>query len=507
MKSLVLSLVLSAGIACGVAADRITWVELPDPVKQAVMKEDHGEIRRLERDVQNGQTLYNVEYDFRTRNKVATFRQDGTLVRETQVVWSSVPRPVQRAILDQGQGNPREITLEARYGQPVYHVQFPGAEEPFLFSPSGHLVGRGEPGGLRIPTSAVISRPAPGIPSRIPSQKAPPHKPMPQVGQQPGLTATLQNARHITFAELPPEAQRSVQTQTVGAKIENIQAGTLHGRPVYQVTFRDREGESNVLRVGEDGSFLQRLAAAELQDQTDWDPRAWGGFTLPLSEGRHVTWEQVPPAAQKAIRSFAGDARIENINRGTLLGMTAYQAAFKPDGVHHELRVAEDGSFLEQSSDGQVIAQSPLLRNRMAFLRNLPRPAQEAIQEQAGTSMIRAVQDQIHDGERVYRVAIEEQGRQAEFLVARDGRVVQGAIREAAGAQPGDMTRKVTFEQLPPAVQQTVRTQVDVNRIEDIDERRRGGQTTYEVGYKRHDGTHVEMLLDQSGRVLRIDEE
>jgi uncharacterized membrane protein YkoI len=510
MKSLFLSLALSAGILCGVAAERITWAELPEPVKAVVMKEDHGEIRRIERDAEHGQALYKIEYDFRTRNKVLSAREDGTIVHETQVAWPKVPRDVQRAILDQGEGNPRAITFENRNGMPLYHVEFQASDHPLTLSQTGQVVSRGEPRGLRIPTSQVISRPAPRIPSQFPTQPKP-AAPQPQIEtqQEAGFAMPLVNARPVSFSDLPPAVQRTIQTQTGGAKIRSLQEGTLQGRTVYQVSFRDQEGEHTALRVSQNGAFLDQVAGADLESQPDqpqWDAQAWGGFALPLSEGRKVSWNELPGQVQKTVRSYSGDARIESINKGKLLGMTAYQAAFKPDGVHHELRVAEDGSFLEQSADGRVVAQSPLFRNRMAFLRKVPGPAQGVIQEQAGRSMIRAVQDQLHEGEQVYRVALEDKGRQTEFLVARDGRIVQGAIREAAGAEPGEMTRKITFDQLPQPVQQTVRTQVDVNRIEDIDERRRGGETRYEVGFKREDGTHVELLIEPTGRVLRIDE-
>jgi uncharacterized membrane protein YkoI len=381
-----------------------------------------------------------------------------------------------------------------------------------------------------------------------------------QQAQQPGFQGDqarpLQRAVPVELERVPFAVRNTILSQIHPAQIEDVVRGFAEGLPVYQVSFRDRDGELHGFRVDEDGRFITRLSGHELRqaeglrpegfrqvpraegfrpdpaaERFRTDPRAegfrpdprfhggpearqWGGFALPLSEGQHVELRQVPQPVQERIREHARGARIENINRGELLGLTAYQAAFKVNGAHHELRLAEDGYFLEESADGQVIRQSPLVQNRLAFLRDLPRPVQRSIQEQAGGALIRNIEQDRRDGQLVYHVALDLRGRPAQTVVAQDGQVLQqsglvravGAPPPAVGAPPQfgqdhPITRKVTFEQLPPAVQQTVRSQVNVDDIEDIDERTEHGRTTYEVGFKRN-GQHVELLVNSDGRVL-----
>jgi hypothetical protein len=358
-----------------------------------------------------------------------------------------------------------------------------------------------------------------------------------EVREQAG--APLPRAMRVEFDQLPWGVRNTIMTQFDRNQIEEIMQGIVQGQRVYQVHYRDRQGQLNGLRLDEQGNFLARITPEELWRQGSpglgrgageqvmrpggfrpvprgdggGEARLWGGFALPLSDGTHVEWHQVPRGAQERIREISGGARIENITRGEWLGLTAYQAAFKQEGQHHEVRVAEDGYFLEESVEGQVRRQAPLVENRLAHLRGLPRPVQRAIQEEAGGAMIRNLEGQRWQGRLVYEAVLDLRGQAAQVVVSEDGQVLRGSgFHPAAGGpaepqpgwgQGGPVTRKVTFEQLPLMVQQTVRTQVNLEEIEDIDERREAGRTRYEVGFKRQ-GQHLEMQVDADGRILSI---
>jgi uncharacterized membrane protein YkoI len=58
---------------------------------------------------------------------------------------------------------------------------------------------------------------------------------------------------------------------------------------------------------------------------------------------------------------------------------------------------------------------------------------------------------------------------------------------------------KVQLNQLPPHIQEQMRTQTGSARIEDIDRQVRDGRTFYEVGYKDSTGKHTELRLEDTG--------
>jgi hypothetical protein len=62
---------------------------------------------------------------------------------------------------------------------------------------------------------------------------------------------------------------------------------------------------------------------------------------------------------------------------------------------------------------------------------------------------------------------------------------------------------KVTLEQTPKAVQQTIRSRAALRPIEDIDREIRNGQTTYEASWKDNAGQQNELLVSDQGQVLR----
>src|SRR5690348_3295119 len=66
-----------------------------------------------------------------------------------------------------------------------------------------------------------------------------------------------------------------------------------------------------------------------------------------LSASSKLDFKDAPPAVQNAVKAQAGAAQIEDIEKGTLDGRTVYEAAFKRNGQHTELRVAEDGTIVD----------------------------------------------------------------------------------------------------------------------------------------------------------------
>ena len=120
---------------------------------------------------------------------------------------------------------------------------------------------------------------------------------------------------------------------------------------------------------------------------------------------------------------------------------------------------------------------------RTADIRDLPRPVQHTIRESAPDGNIAHVERENRAGRTVYAITFQEPTIYPEMHIAADGAILKGArpvvIHEHAGAVyvPGAGTR-IRFEDLPLAVQNTIRAQTPHGQVVEIDKKVR---TVYEV--------------------------
>lgn len=76
------------------------------------------------------------------------------------------------------------------------------------------------------------------------------------------------------------------------------------------------------------------------------------------------------------------------------------------------------------------------------------------------------------------------------------------ALALAGGALVGSSyADKISFDQIPVDLKDKIRAHTGSAAIEDIDRQTRGGQTTYEVAFKKG-GQHTELLFDDKGQLL-----
>lgn len=194
---------------------------------------------------------------------------------------------------------------------------------------------------------------------------------------------------------------------------------------------------------------------------------AFGSFVLqadvaPLAGGTKVQFNDLPPAAQNAIKAQAGSAQIEDIDKGTLNGRTVYEAAFKRDGQHTELRVAEDGTIIDTVVAGksigtqQTVAAAPALPTATAA---------PATPQSASAS-----------GGQEYNAGFNTD--------------ISGGV-------------KVSWNEVPANVQKIIQDRAKGARVEDIDKGRGPtGHTVYQAAYKKA-GQHVELRVTEDGKFVR----
>ena len=140
-----------------------------------------------------------------------------------------------------------------------------------------------------------------------------------------------------------------------------------------------------------------------------------------------MDFENVPEAVKKTVRDVAGENRIEDAERGTLDGQTVYEIAFKKDGKHNELRVAEDGSIVQRIAGSNVRFPGAMTVNEV------PAPVRRAIKDEVGSGEVNDIDKKTVDGKTVYEVGFKKEsgGAQHEIQIAEDGTI----LGEPAGAE------------------------------------------------------------------------
>lgn len=305
-------------------------------------------------------------------------------------------------------------------------------------------------------------------------------------------------ADKVKFDELPDPVKKAVRAHVGSSNIEDIDRETRGGRRIYEVAFK-KDGQHTELQFSEDGTVLNAPAAQVISKSPDILPP-----NEPLAGAVKVTIDQVPAAVRASIRAQAGDAEIEDIDKGTLNGKTVYQAAFKKAGQHTELRLSEDGTLLNANAAPNAgLSRNDLLQYQF---NELPRSVQDTVRAHIGNSRLIDIDRESWNGKPVYEVEFLRNGRQEQLLVAHDGTLVQepnDQIISRAPASPRPESRKLTMNQLPIDVQNTIRAHAGRSQIEDIDMRTDGGENVYQAAYKRN-GVHTELLVAQDGTVLSV---
>jgi len=72
---------------------------------------------------------------------------------------------------------------------------------------------------------------------------------------------------------------------------------------------------------------------------------------------------------------------------------------------------------------------------------------------------------------------------------------------ESGLREPYKEERKIAMELVPPAVQATIKRETGDGRVEELEEKRRDGKTTYEVDIIRA-GFAIELDISEDGKVL-----
>lgn len=138
----------------------------------------------------------------------------------------------------------------------------------------------------------------------------------------------------LKISQLPPAVVEAIKTNCSGCVIDKATRETENGVTIYDIEFKRGQGE---IALAEDGSVIDRETVVLLQD--------------------------VPAAAQEAIRKGASGAKIKHVTRGEIRAELKEGKIVKlasPRYVYEaELEKGDQVAEIEVSSEGQVI-EAPL---------------------------------------------------------------------------------------------------------------------------------------------------
>ena len=89
-----------------------------------------------------------------------------------------------------------------------------------------------------------------------------------------------------------------------------------------------------------------------------------------------------------------------------------------------KLRVADDGSIIQDAQDSRMIAGGPLAQPRQRDFNQLPAAVQNALRVQAGTSQIQNIQEGQLNGQTVYQASINRNGQMLQVRVDPAGSIL-----------------------------------------------------------------------------------
>jgi len=131
------------------AADRVSLAELTAPARAAVEKlTAGGKVEKIDKEVEKGKTVYDVEATVNGRHMEYTVGMDGTVVgTETSIDFGELPDAVRSAAQAYfGSATGLNPSKGVEYGQTTYEVEGrkDGKEVAVTFDETGKLVGHEE---------------------------------------------------------------------------------------------------------------------------------------------------------------------------------------------------------------------------------------------------------------------------------------------------------------------------------------------------------------------------
>lgn len=342
------ALALFSGAVLTAQADKVRIEQLPPDVQTKIRAQTGAAtIDDIDREVKNGQTVYEVGFKKDEQQKELVFNQQGDLLNSDatpvldsrKVTWNDLPEAVKSTAQTRlNAASVDDIDRQVKDGKISYEIGFKQGNEQkeLLISDDGKILR-----DVQVP-QALVS----GV------------SPTPVPGTVPSSTAASRFTRPLTLAEVqvvpmnwaPETVQALINQNASGAPITKFEKGKWRGRTIYQSTYQ-LNGQSVRFQIGEDGKVVYdprspTAVGVPAAGVSGTASSQLSNTLVPLSSAEKVDRRSVPAGVERAIQIYAANNPVEDIDRGAWRGRNIYQIAFKDNGQHVEVQVDENGNLV-----------------------------------------------------------------------------------------------------------------------------------------------------------------
>lgn len=224
--ALCLAACLAAGLLAVVQADddeeTITWDQLPAAVQEK-LAEHRDQISEMEKEVENGKTVYEVEFKVDGKEKEVTYDAEGNVLEvEMEITLDELPDAVRTIVSALAfRGEIEELSKETEGGEVTYEVEIDrdGLAFEFEMDPDGNV--------LEI-----------------------------EIEDDHEGEDEDEDEEVIDWDEVPAAVQAVFKEHAGDAAIEEVEVEMENGKKVYEAEF-EKDGKRWELEVDEEGNVLE----------------------------------------------------------------------------------------------------------------------------------------------------------------------------------------------------------------------------------------------------------
>jgi len=300
--------------------DKVPLTQLPERVQKAIKDYSKGEnLKEVDREMKDGQPVYEAEFKREGLNRRVKFSADGTMLPSSELAdafsgeptipMSELPAAVQRTVREQQGGRAvADIDKEAWNGQIVYEVEFKekGPNSRIYIAPDGSMVVNKDQakGGY--------------------------------LGTQ--LSAT------------PKEVRDTVQRLAGNAEIADVDREMKDGKAVYDVEIR-QEGLNRHLLIAESGMLVSDSGAGKttLGDRVRGTSERVRERIDDRLHGKTMAFTELPAPVQSTIKANGDVAHLKPIKCEVKNGVVRYDVEFEKQGKNTRLKISDDGRILDDN--------------------------------------------------------------------------------------------------------------------------------------------------------------
>jgi uncharacterized membrane protein YkoI len=241
-----------------------------------------------------------------------------------------------------------------------------------------------------------------------------------------GAATFVFGADRVDPSQLPPAVKQSLDTASAGDPVKQITMRTTDGRTVYDIELERKNAPNPQLRIAADGQVLaDTTRAIPAQDVLPVSPD--GVPAAPFVPT--VRLDELPAAAQAAVKKEAAGRPISKITRDTINGREAFAVELKESGRNPRVYIADDGTVLRPTE------KPPMLGVGTTFT-DTPAQVQRAIRDALGTGgeIVKIDKDQRRGEPATYKVEIKNANGTRHLRISEDGKVTEDT---RANERPG----------------------------------------------------------------------